>query len=363
MTLSWNVPIGATSYQLQVATDPSYSHTFFDSSGITTNIFTVNGLSYHTIYYWRVKATNEGGISDWSPAWSFTTSNRPPRFMSAVLDTTIDEGQTIRFVIAASDSDGDPLRFTYSNFPAGATLDSISSTSRVFSWMPTYAQAGSYVDIELFVSDGFSVATSRFAITVRNVNRAPERFALVSPTGRDSIKLTFPPVPIIFRWNRAIDPDGDEVVYLVRLTGSGVDTTVSVTRDTTLSLDVMHLLGQSDVYHWYVTASDGELMSRSDTSNFRTSSAFDIRQNYPNPFNPSTEIVFTVPTRCHVKVAVYNVLGHVVRELADGEYAEGVYRVHWDGTGTDGDPAPSGVYFYRMTTAAASLTRKMMLVK
>ncbi|MCL4550311.1 MAG: T9SS type A sorting domain-containing protein [Bacteroidetes bacterium] len=77
-TLSWNASNGATSYRLQVSTDSNFSTTFFDQSNITNTSQQVTGLSYSTLYYWRVNASNDDGTSDWSSVWSFTTQGTAP---------------------------------------------------------------------------------------------------------------------------------------------------------------------------------------------------------------------------------------------------------------------------------------------
>ena len=48
---------------------------------------------------------------------------------------------------------------------------------------------------------------------------------------------------------------------------------------------------------------------------------FVLFQNFPNPFNATTEIIFNVPEKSHIKIDVYNILGTLVRELTDGEYS------------------------------------------
>jgi fibronectin type 3 domain-containing protein len=80
-TLSWNVSSGATSYQLQVSLNQSFSTTVYSQSGLTSTSQQVTGLTNNTPYYWRVNATNAGGTSAWSEApnyRSFTTVGVPP---------------------------------------------------------------------------------------------------------------------------------------------------------------------------------------------------------------------------------------------------------------------------------------------
>ena len=88
-----------------------------------------------------------------------------------------------------------------------------------------------------------------------------------------------------------------------------------------------------------------------------------LAQNYPNPFNPGTTIEFALPSPVFVQLIVYNVLGQQVVELVQGEYPAGSHRVSWNGTDREGRPVASGVYLYRLTAGATTLTRKMMLMK
>lgn len=72
-TLFWHGSSGAISYRLQVATDSIFSNLVYDQGGLTDTNQTV-GLIAERLYYWRVNASNNAGISDWSSFWSFTTA-------------------------------------------------------------------------------------------------------------------------------------------------------------------------------------------------------------------------------------------------------------------------------------------------
>ncbi len=85
---------------------------------------------------------------------------------------------------------------------------------------------------------------------------------------------------------------------------------------------------------------------------------FDLSQNYPNPFNPSTRISYTLPASGQVSLKVFNLLGMEVASLASGIQEAGQHEVVFDGT-----QLASGVYFYRLTAANVSLTRKMVFMK
>jgi hypothetical protein len=73
-TLKWHASGGATSYQLQLSTDSTFSITSVDQSGINDTSISVSGLLSDTTYYWRVRASNAGGTSAYSAVWSFRTT-------------------------------------------------------------------------------------------------------------------------------------------------------------------------------------------------------------------------------------------------------------------------------------------------
>ncbi len=90
-----------------------------------------------------------------------------------------------------------------------------------------------------------------------------------------------------------------------------------------------------------------------------------LRQNAPNPFNPRTTISFAVTgTRSSaVHLAVYDVRGRLVRELASDTRDPGEFSVVWDGRDNHGRDVVSGVYSYRLSVGGQVQTRKMTLVR
>lgn len=94
------------------------------------------------------------------------------------------------------------------------------------------------------------------------------------------------------------------------------------------------------------------------------SAGYALHANVPNPFNPTTHIAFDVPGGGgDVRLAVYDVSGRRVAVLSDGHREGGTHTVDWDGRGASGQPAASGVYFYRLEAPGVSLSRKMVLLK
>ncbi len=90
---------------------------------------------------------------------------------------------------------------------------------------------------------------------------------------------------------------------------------------------------------------------------------FSLAQNYPNPFNPVTAISYGLPNQARVELAVYNILGRKVTTLVNETQAPGNYTVYWNGTTGFGNPAATGLYFYRLKAGDYVESRKMLLLK
>ena len=88
-----------------------------------------------------------------------------------------------------------------------------------------------------------------------------------------------------------------------------------------------------------------------------------LHQNVPNPFNPATTISFDLPQPGHARLEVFSVEGRLIASLLDHSVAAGLHTVTWRGHTTSGQIAPSGIYYYRLSTGGFSETRKMILLK
>ena len=90
--------------------------------------------------------------------------------------------------------------------------------------------------------------------------------------------------------------------------------------------------------------------------------------NYPNPFNPETWIPYQLAKAAQVTVTIYTSAGSVVRTLALGHQAAGMYKsrsqaAYWDGKNAFGETVASGLYFYTLTAGEFTATRKMLILK
>lgn len=70
-----------SNYRVQIATDNAFNNLVHNVAGINVSEYTVPGgvLSYNTLYYWRVRATNQVGESpNWSSVRNFRTTTMTP---------------------------------------------------------------------------------------------------------------------------------------------------------------------------------------------------------------------------------------------------------------------------------------------
>ena len=76
-----------------------------------------------------------------------TNTNRAP-VLAAIGNKTVAENATLTITPSASDADGNTLTYTTGGCRPGATF-----VGGVFSWTPTFAQAGAYPGVTFTVTD------------------------------------------------------------------------------------------------------------------------------------------------------------------------------------------------------------------
>ncbi|MDP3580705.1 MAG: putative Ig domain-containing protein, partial [Ignavibacteria bacterium] len=126
--------------------------------------------------------------------------NTPPSF-DAIPAKTINENQELKFIINATDVDGDPITYSAQGLPTGATFN---TTTKEFAWKPTYSQAGNY-SVTFTAHDGNSPSTVSVSITVVDVNSVP----VISPISDKSVNEgTTLTIDV-----SATDAEGDVLLY------------------------------------------------------------------------------------------------------------------------------------------------------
>jgi spore germination protein YaaH len=116
-----------------------------------------------------------------------------------------------------------------------------------------------------------------------------------------------------------------------------------------------------------------EKLGRRQSSNTAITSdpvptGLELGQNYPNPFNPRTHIAYSVPGPGLSQMALYDVLGRLIRQQTRWHQGAGAFAWQWDGTDEQGQAAGSGLYVYQMRFTRSDgqvevRTRRMVLAR
>ncbi len=89
---------------------------------------------------------------------------------------------------------------------------------------------------------------------------------------------------------------------------------------------------------------------------------FVLEPSRPNPFTRSTSIGYAIARRAHVRIAIFDPMGRVVRTLVDGDRNPGRWSVDWDGRSDHGERVNPGVYLYRMSGPFPAIERRLVSV-
>jgi subtilisin-like proprotein convertase family protein len=270
LTLTWAADSNATSYDVQVATDLSFTD-IVTSGNSTTTSYNVSGLNQGTIYYWRILPKNIACSANFSAASRFTTGviNCPDSISSTNVPLTI--ATTANVTINSN-----------LNVPSGGTISDVNITMNV---------------THTWIND--LTAT------------------LISPSGTQVQLFVNPCVSAsILNINATFDDAGSNVVC-------GTNPGISGVVKSSQLLSAFN--GESSTGIWTLRILDsfnqdgGSLNSWS--LNFCTIQPLSIYDNevsisdlivYPNPNNGNFNIQFTSNTDNEIKVLVHDVRGRQI---------------------------------------------------
>jgi hypothetical protein len=106
---------------------------------------------------------------------------------------------------------------------------------------------------------------------------------------------------------------------------------------------------------------DARAQQTQDT--FSGSDGVELYRATPNPTTSSTQVSFAVKDGGeNVDIGVYDVSGRLMKKLASGYQAAGTYTITWDGYGSGGARARSGVYFVRGSVGGRAILSRIMLL-
>lgn len=196
----------------------------------------------------------------------------------------------------------------------------------------------------------------------------------LAPSAPGNISASYAGGTVRLRWDESVDADF-KYFAIYRGTTPGFDpkgTAPLATLTGTEYLDNQVISG--NVYYYRLStydfagnesaySSEIAIITNVAERGSGTPAEYALEQNYPNPFNPETTIKYQLPQPGHVRLAVFNALGHQVRLLVDREQPAAYHLIVWDGRDQAGNIVPSGLYFYRLESGKFSTMKKMIMMK
>lgn len=366
-TFAWSASNRAELYRFQLSARGDFANSITDTLLTATEFISGVALGNDTVYYWRVRAENGGGESDWSNIRSFTTIIEAPELVILLSpeDDKMNVDVNTTFVWSATDRAD---RYRLQIIPEGVFTDRVTDTLIVDSvfvprknldngtihfWRVRAENTGGVGEW----SDPWSFTTivEKPGLVVLNV---PE-------DGAEEVEI----MPLL-DWKEAEQAK----TYHLQLSDDSSFEAASILADSTELNDTVLSISQHlqplTQYFWRVRASNeagfGEWSQAwSFTTQMTTSineltlpTEFSLNQNYPNPFNPATTIRFGLLEAGDTRLEVYNMIGQRVAVLVNGQKKAGWHQVSFNAYGLS-----SGLYIYRIQAGEFVQTRKMMLVK
>jgi hypothetical protein len=121
--------------------------------------------------------------------------------------------------------------------------------------------------------------------------------------------------------------------------------------------------GPDRTYHLTLLVGTDEFVSRETGILVHLPATLVLDQSSPNPFRAAARIRFGLPAPGRARLDIFDVVGRRVVTLVDEDLSAGYHTEIWDGRDSGGIRTAAGVYFYRFTTPAGSLTRKLARVR
>ncbi len=83
---------------------------------------------------------------------------------------------------------------------------------------------------------------------------------------------------------------------------------------------------------------------------------------YPNPATSNRlNLGINLPATAHIRLKVYDATGSLIQNLAEGALPAGRHWLYWNGRTANGKAVAPGVYFVKLQTGEAVLTRKLII--
>jgi hypothetical protein len=377
--LSWQPPGYPCSYEVEWGVDCRMD----TITVVTTPYVQLPPLAEGT-WYWHVRALHVcGGISSFSPCWSFGVDGTPPVW-PGYLESTSHETSTWSNVPVVTtiweDADDDCMveyRIVWDHLPT-TEPDSLAQTVPDVTHDSEPLPDGDDHWVHVLAKD----VPGNLADTTEHlgpfwIDTTPPDVQVINPVGGQYL-VSGSPATITWTANDIMSGVASSELHYT--TDAAVtwhpiatyadpmisthdwtvpEATTDSARVRVTVTDMVGNAGAATNERWF---SIGTGVGVGDPGNPATH--FALAGNYPNPFNPSTTIRFAAPGPAHVKLGIFDLQGRRVCTLLDGPVdGPAWHEAQWNGNNSAGQQVAAGVYFCRLVAEEFCATARMVLVK
>jgi hypothetical protein len=363
---TWGSSERAEWYHFQLASDQEFFVNLIDSTDISGNQVSIFNLDNNSLYYWRVRAINAGGSSDWSVPRQFTTKQDLPD----IPQLAFPENESVNIGVDLL------LKWNSVQIADSYTIQ-VSVTSN---FVNMFIDTSGITGTEILIEDLDFDTEYHWRVQAQN-STGPGDWSEVW----SFLTVIEPPaVPVLaYPSNGAINIAVDTMLvwestpradyYHIQVADEPTFVT-SIVDSNGIENSFVSINGMDTIttYYWRVRSyNNGGESDWSTIWSFTTTGVttidslanhiprhYSLSQNYPNPFNPITLIRYSIPSNTTVRLVVYNMLGQVIQELVDEYQEAGTYEVIFDAK-----DLPSGMYLYNIHAAHFVDSKRMILIR
>jgi len=325
-----------------------------------------------------------------TPGAVFTVDHEP--LVGGLASVAIDVGTTLNLQISAADPDGDNIdSFTAdlsglpTDYSTPTFTTNVSHSIGTLSWTPGLNDAGtytvSYTAINRLVGHGATSITVNPAAAARVFQTNGQKLRLSSnkPTACvqiEPIDNSFSLLDVNLATVRMVSLGTGSVSEIPAITGK---TVILGDRDNNTIQDIQVCFMKGDLRQLFSLLNGKQTVTVTIRGQLESGAYFAgsitmdivvggggpaLASVSPNPLNPSAKLSFEITKPGFLRVGLYDAQGRLVRRLADEPNAAlGTRELTIDGKGSTGAALASGVYYYRIETAAGRTTGRFAIVR